>query len=197
MTLQDGWDPLPWLAGEVAELPHVGTVDTTVGRKLLQGFEAWYAFVTTEQKLQMLRLKAWNEIAMRVSRRLGDFSQTGETITTSRDWLLLWIDVGDEVLIDMYRSDDYLKIQRELMTATMSYKKWLQEFGGLILEAYGCPTRAELDDAYRSIHELRREVRSLRKELRPLVAAGKSKAGATPRRRKSVRGTAKSTARKS
>ena len=196
LTLQDGWDPLPWLAGEIAHLPHVGAVDTTVSRKLLQGFEAWYAFVTTEQKHQLIRLKAWSEAALRASRRLADMRQAGKSITTSREWLMLWIDAGDDVLIDMYRSEAYLKIQRELMTATMRYKKWLQEFGGLILEAYGCPTRAELDDAYRSIYELRREVRALKKDLRARAAAETAKPKTTPRRKKAAHSAAKSTPRK-
>jgi polyhydroxyalkanoate synthase subunit PhaE len=45
----------------------------------------------------------------------------------------------------------------------MAQQELVEHFG----QQYGFPTRTELDDVHRTVTELRRELRTMRRELRP------------------------------
>lgn len=86
-----------------------------------------------------------------------------------------WIESGDRVLLDLYRSDEYLAVQRELLEGLMRYRVQLQPLQDAFAKALGQPTRDEIDDVHRSIYELRRELREqrrLQRDLRDAVSAG-------------------------
>jgi hypothetical protein len=51
----------------------------------------------------------------------------------------------------------------------------------LIANAFDLPTRTELDDAHRSVHDLKREVRALRREVDELRATSAGTQAATHR----------------
>jgi polyhydroxyalkanoate synthesis regulator phasin len=56
-------------------------------------------------------------------------------------------------------------LQRELSAAGMRFKIEQRQVTEMLMETLGMPTRTELDDAYRSLYELRREVKALKKAL--------------------------------
>jgi peptidoglycan hydrolase CwlO-like protein len=48
----------------------------------------------------------------------------------------------------------------------MKYRLQEQEITEIILKTLNLPTRSELDDAYRSLYELRKEVKAIKKTLK-------------------------------
>ena len=77
----------------------------------------------------------------------------------------------------LQRSEEFLASQRKLMEALLSSRSRERELVELVANAFDLPTRTEIDDAHRSVHDLKREVRALRRELDELKANG---AGASP-----------------
>jgi hypothetical protein len=106
---------------------------------------------------------------------LVERSKKGEPIKSVRDLNRLWLDSADKVFTEMYVSEAYLKAQRELSSSGMTYKILQQEVVELVLKNLNLPTRSELDDAYKALYELRKEVKTLKKALaersKPDIAA--------------------------
>ena len=174
-SVRDGWDVMTRGLGGLAEAPSLGTMKPELQRKMLEGFNAWSGCQVLNHEYQTLRAKAWVEVVQRAAGELAERARREEPVQSLREWMMLWIGAGDDVLMEMYRSEDYLRVQRELLAQTLTLRKRMQEIADLVLGAWNLPTRAELDDAYRVIHELRRDVRALKKAV---AAAGLPHAGA-------------------
>ena len=60
-----------------------------------------------------------------------------------------------------------LEVTAKLIGASSQHRQQLQKAIGLASEALHVPTRADMDDAFREIQELKRELRRLKKALPP------------------------------
>jgi class III poly(R)-hydroxyalkanoic acid synthase PhaE subunit len=116
--------------------------------------------------------------------RLAKLSAEGESISSIRDLNRLWLETADEAFTDVYSSKKYAEVMRELSSAGMKYKIEQRKVVEMILKAFDIPTRSELDDAYRTLYALRKDVKALKKEL---AEARRGKA-ASPAKRQSSKG---------
>jgi BMFP domain-containing protein YqiC len=66
----------------------------------------------------------------------------------------------------MYAAEDYVTLQHEMSAAGMRFRIQQREVVEMVLKTLDMPTRTELDDAYRSLYELRKEVKALKKALK-------------------------------
>jgi hypothetical protein len=80
--------------------------------------------------------------------------------------------------MEMFNTKEFLGVQDKLTNALMNHKKVQREALEVVFAAMEIPTRSEIDEAYRDIHELKREVRALRRALKDATAkAAPAKAG--------------------
>jgi hypothetical protein len=87
------------------------------------------------------------------------------------------------------RSESFLKSQREMLKSSTDLRLAQRELAEFYSETYGYPTRAELDDVHRTVTELRRELRALKRERREAQAP--SAPSPTPARPASKRASKK------
>ena len=66
---------------------------------------------------------------------------------------------------DLYSSEKYAEVMRELSTAGVTYKIKQRKVVEMVLRALDVPTRTELDDAYRTLYELRKDMKAVKKQL--------------------------------
>lgn len=177
----DTWDQLSSLVGKCARHPSLGPIDPELAQRSTEAFEAWLACLGAIQRYETLRLETWTRVGERFVASLADGGADGQSIDSLRGLLQHWVDVGDGVLMEMYRSEEYLELQRELLECLMRYRVKLQDVQESFARSTGLPTRRELDDAYRSIQLLRREVRLLKRAHRvdrgTTVAVGAERVG--------------------
>ena len=83
-----------------------------------------------------------------------------------RALLALSVAVADKVFGETFRSDRYLEAQRQLLDALAASRERERELVEDMASGGHIATRAEIDEAYRQLEELRREVRALRKTAR-------------------------------
>jgi hypothetical protein len=68
--------------------------------------------------------------------------------------------------MESFNTPEFLDIQDKLTAALMKHKTAQREALELLYNSLEIPTRTEIDEAYRDIHELKKEVRALRKALK-------------------------------
>ncbi len=184
--VQMGAEMHPALAG-VGELPRVG-LTREKSAKFLRYADAATDMQSCGSKYQSEIVKGLAKAAERTIEKLVKMAEQGEKITSVRELNSLWYRTADATLVDTFNKDEFIEIQNELTVAAMAFKNSQREVMELVLQALDIPTRTEIDDAYKTIHDLKKEVRQLKK----MQAAATAK----PARRAAPRARRKTTTKK-
>jgi class III poly(R)-hydroxyalkanoic acid synthase PhaE subunit len=97
---------------------------------------------------------------------LAKLAEKGEKVSSARDLMRIFFSIADRTLLEIFNTQEFLDIQNKLTLALMHHKVAQREALEIIYDGLEIPTRSEIDEAYRDIHELKREVRALRKALK-------------------------------
>jgi class III poly(R)-hydroxyalkanoic acid synthase PhaE subunit len=129
--------------------------------KLLQSFDAWINIYVASFDYQLVLLDVW---VRAFEEALLELQSCG-TVENWQQFLQVWSRIFDRIFALTFRSEHVLQIQGKLLNASM--KLWLdqQQVIEVFLKMNNLPTRTEVDEIHRSIYELKKEVKSLKKAL--------------------------------
>jgi class III poly(R)-hydroxyalkanoic acid synthase PhaE subunit len=136
--------------------------------KLLKAFDAFVDLRNVDIQYRTALAVAMGEAVRETMNKLANLAKEGKSINSVRELNRLWLDVADEVFSEMYASEEYVQVQKDLSSAGLKYKIESQKVIEMVLEALHIPTRSELDDTYRTLYELRKEVKALKKQVHTL-----------------------------
>jgi hypothetical protein len=114
---------------------------------------------------------------------LGKVAAKGDKITAVRQLMSLWYRTADKSLLVTFNKQEFLDTQNDFTKAQHAFKLAQRAVVEDIFRGLDMPTRSELDETYQVIHDLKREVRLLKKSLPPATAAAKPAARTTAARR--------------
>ena len=153
----------PFLSG-LAEMPRAG-LTREKNAKLLQLMDAVVDVRRTNVKFQTAMAQGMTKAVEATVERLAQLKAKGEKITSVRELMKLWFTSADGTLMHVFNSPEFLAIQDEMTTANNEYRIRQRAVLEDIYQALDIPTRSEIDDAYKIIHDLKQEVRALKKAL--------------------------------
>ncbi|NTU79240.1 MAG: class III poly(R)-hydroxyalkanoic acid synthase subunit PhaE [Chloroflexales bacterium] len=177
------WDAYERSFGRMLESPRMG-FSRELEEKLLRGFDAWADFRRAGAAFQLVVADIWTGVFEQVLRELIERGQSGKPIQSLHDLLQRWTSVADRQLEVAFSSEPFLQAQRQMFNAAMRYRLHEQQIVEISLRTSYLPTRSEIDEVHRSLYELRKEVKALRKDLRQARSAPPGRA---PARQKAVR----------
>jgi class III poly(R)-hydroxyalkanoic acid synthase PhaE subunit len=119
--------------------------------------------------------EAWRKGTERFLLRLTGMRGRGERVESLLELVRQWAKDVDGTMHAAMQSEQGLRATVQVLRAATRHRQQLQAAVGLVSEALHMPTRADLDEAYREIQELKREVRRLKKSKRPATQSGKAK----------------------
>jgi class III poly(R)-hydroxyalkanoic acid synthase PhaE subunit len=96
---------------------------------------------------------------------LGKVAAKGEKITAVRQLMGLWYRTADKSLLVTFNTQEFLDTQNAFTKAQQQFKLAQRAVVEDIFRNLDMPTRSELDETYQVIHELKKEVRALKKAL--------------------------------
>lgn len=142
-------------------------------RQLDQAWREMFSAGIAKQRAQLEYLavvtEAWNEGTQRLVQELSAMGKRGERIESLLAFIRLWAKAVDGAMHEAMQSERGLAATTKVMRAATSYRQQLQKAVGLASESLHMPTRADVDEAYREIQELKRELRRIKKSLPPAV----------------------------
>jgi class III poly(R)-hydroxyalkanoic acid synthase PhaE subunit len=167
------FDPSVWFSAgnmdealqRLAEGPRLADL-WDVERKFLGVFNAWVALRRRSLEHNTVMLEAWMRAAGAFAKRLNEMADASQRIESPRTLLTLWVETANDVMLETQRSEPFLNTQREILTASTDLRLAQQEVAAFYSEMFGYPTRAELDDVHKTVTELRRELRALKRQVR-------------------------------
>lgn len=108
----------------------------------------------------------WPRLFQLFQEEIEERRQRGEAMDSAGRAMDVWNNVLDRTLMEFNRSVDFATLQRRFLQAAMRQRREVRNMVEQVAESFDLPTRTEMDDAYRRIHDLTREVDALRRELR-------------------------------
>jgi polyhydroxyalkanoate synthase subunit PhaE len=167
-TFQKMADPRSWfsvtgemdeLLGRMAEGPRFSDL-WDVERKYARVYRAWLNLRQRGLEQTAVVLGAWQRAGRLFSEQVGG---AGDTVRSADAALHLWTETANRVLLEMQRSEAFLEAQARSIRASTELRMAQHELVEFYGERYGFPTRRELDDVHKTVTELRRELRALRR----------------------------------
>lgn len=120
--------------------------------------------------------------------RLVEHAEAERPIESLRELYDLWIDAAEEAYTAVVSTPEFTAAQGDMVNTALAMKRQVQVTLEKAAGTCNLPTRDELDQAQRAIHDLRSEVRALQKQIQALrevePADGRQRAAANrPRQR--------------
>ena len=165
--------------GRLLESPSLGHT-RELNQELLKGFDAWVDYRRASFEYQVALAETWTDAFQEFMQKLVSQVEKGEPVQSVRELLFLWIDVVDQVFAKVFRSDKYVRMQGHLLNTTMAYRLREREIVEAFLKTTHVPSKSELDEAYRRIYHLKKDVKELKKALQDIKAELASQAKKEP-----------------
>jgi class III poly(R)-hydroxyalkanoic acid synthase PhaE subunit len=163
------WDAYERTFGRCLESPSLGHT-RELSQDLIKGFHVWVDSRRASFEYQVLLAEAWGRAFEQYVRELVSLAEKGEPVQSLRQLLYVWIDVIEDVFTGLFRSEEYLQRQTQVVNTLTAYRLIERHLVEAFSKTSHLPTRSELDEAYKRIYELRREVRELKKTLHEIKA---------------------------
>jgi class III poly(R)-hydroxyalkanoic acid synthase PhaE subunit len=161
------WDAYENTFGRLLQSPSLGHT-RELNQDILQGFDAWLDYRRAGFEYQVTLGETWVHAFEEFMRQLVSLAEKGEAIPSVRKLLSLWVEVVDRVFSDVFRSDEYIRIQACLVNTATAYRLREREIVDAFVKTTHLASRSELDEAYHRIYELRKDVKELKKSLQAI-----------------------------
>lgn len=106
--------------------------------------------------------------AEKVFQRLSEFKDKEITPETFREFYRIWWTINEDVYYQMFGSEEFTKLLGEVLRQGLLFKKQLDDLSDQIVQFTNLPTKQDMDEIYKTIYDLRKEVRWQRRAIRDL-----------------------------
>jgi len=114
----------------------------------------------------------WSEASKRFVDAMSALASEGKPVADWREAFAKWSEISNEELIRNQRTDRFLQAQKELLQAGLKLRNRQDEVAEAASAMFGLPSRKDFDDVTRQLTELRREVRTLTRQVRDQKTEG-------------------------
>ena len=94
--------------------------------------------------------------------------KSGEEIKSFNEFFDLWIDTNEKTYLELFQTEEFSKLQGELLESTLNVRKHFFKLMELYLYDFPIALRSEMDDLYKTIYDLKKKVKSLEKQIKNL-----------------------------
>lgn len=164
------FDPVEWsraMSGGVdfsleklTEGPTYATI-SDLDRKIVNAQKLWLQRAAEIESYRQVVQSAWNRAFERFDKSIND--KSAPPLKSARAVLDLWLSTVNEALLEMHHLPEFLEAQRRMTRSAAEYRLQERELVEAFCEANHIPTRTEMDEMQRTVQDLKREVRALKR----------------------------------
>jgi polyhydroxyalkanoate synthesis regulator phasin len=110
----------------------------------------------------------------RLMHRLAEMADNGERIDSVLALMRMWAVQTEEAVHEVLQSEEGLVATANVTRAGLAYRRKIQHVAMILADSLDMATQSDLDEAYREIQELKREVRALRAVVTPAKRAARA-----------------------
>jgi polyhydroxyalkanoate synthase subunit PhaE len=150
--------------GSLMKSPILGPTREFTG-KLLNGFDAWSQLYRASLDYQIvlgdIQVKSFEALM----KALVNKAEKGEKLEDWKQFQALWSQIADDVFAEAFCEEKNLKIRGKFLNALNLYRIEQQKLLEQSLQMMNLPTRSEIDELHKTIYELKKEIKTIKKQL--------------------------------
>lgn len=105
--------------------------------------------------------KVMDKLAENVAKKIQEGGEVTSMIALYQEWL----NISDKVYVNLFESSDYSALMAEVGSMQMKLRKDIELQTEKMLKDIPVATRSELDEVYKTIYDLKKQVRELEKKV--------------------------------
>jgi class III poly(R)-hydroxyalkanoic acid synthase PhaE subunit len=137
-------------------------------RKINQTIHAFIQFNTAKNAFYSLLYKTGLKAADKVYQKSLAFAGKEASPESFKEFYRLWLTTNEEVYHEFLKSDEFGNMVKEMVTRGLRFRKWVDDLTDHALKFTNIPGKKDMDEIYKSIHDLRSEVRAQRRNIKAL-----------------------------
>ena len=150
--------------GRIFHAPTVGK-DREKIELLLRSFDDLSIYLAKSTEFQHTIYVTGQTAIEKVLAAIADKISAGEEINGFNEFFDLWIKVHEKTFYQLFQTEDFSKLQGELLDASLNVRKHIFALMELYLSDFPIVLRSEMDDLYRTVYELNKKVKKMEKQL--------------------------------
>jgi polyhydroxyalkanoate synthase subunit PhaE len=151
-------------AGGSMQMPFLGP-SRGFNDKLRQAFEAWSKLHPASIDYQIVLAEIQMQSCEQLMQELIALAEQGETVKDWAQFQQIWGRTADKTFEQAFCLEANLRVRGKLLNALNHHKLCQQDLMEVWMKTMNMPTRSEVDEVHKSIYELRKELKSLKKNL--------------------------------
>jgi polyhydroxyalkanoate synthesis regulator phasin len=116
-------------------------------------------------EMQYMVYQQGNKVMDKLIENITNKVENGTEINSMTALYQEWLNISDKVYVELFESDDYSKLMAEVSALQLKLRKEMDLQAEKMLSGYPVATKSEMDELYKVIYDLKKEVRQLEKML--------------------------------
>jgi class III poly(R)-hydroxyalkanoic acid synthase PhaE subunit len=152
---------------------------TNLDRKLASAADKWNTLQKEISDYSNIVMQTWVKAYEEFCDDTEEKIKSEIPPTSWKDLTDNWLNIANQALVEMQKSEGYLATQKKAIDANSEYRLAEQTIVEEYCKLYHLPTRSEIDDLHKKVYELNKELRELRKAKRQQNQSSTSKTSST------------------
>lgn len=99
----------------------------------------------------------------KVVEKVAETVKNGGELKSYNEFFKMWVELNEKAYGELFKTEEFSKLQAELMNTGLEIRTELQRMLETFLADYPVVPRSEMDELYKTVHELKAKVRGLEK----------------------------------
>ncbi|MES2132902.1 MAG: poly(R)-hydroxyalkanoic acid synthase subunit PhaE [Bacteroidota bacterium] len=104
-------------------------------------------------------------LAKETQDKYKDMAAGSFTMPTPQEMYNEWVKTNEKTFSDLFATDEFSKVKAEALTLTMDVKKHFQKQFENVFEQYPIAFKSEMEEVYKTMHDLKKTVKELQTKL--------------------------------
>jgi polyhydroxyalkanoate synthesis regulator phasin len=148
--------------GKTFKMPAVGKDRETI-EVFLKTMDRYLVFLAKNTEFQQTIYLTGEKAMEKVVGAMAERVKANEEITSFDEFFMLWTSVSEKDFLRLFDTDEFSKLQAMVLDAGLEARRSFHQLMELFLSDFPIALRSEMDDVYKTVYYMRRDVRQLKK----------------------------------
>jgi class III poly(R)-hydroxyalkanoic acid synthase PhaE subunit len=153
--------------GRIFHIPPVGK-DREKADLFLKSSDDMTVYMTKSIQYQYMMYTAGQQAMDKLIETITAKLKEGAEFKSVDEISDLWLQVSEKQYLELFHTDEFSKLQGDLLDAALNVRSHLFKLQELYLYDTAIPVRSEMDDLYKTVYELKKKLSDLEKRVEKL-----------------------------
>jgi len=161
--------------GKVVKMMNLG-INMEAANEQQKAMDAYYQMMFSAGKLSAIMMKSNNASVKTLTENYQNMMKEGQKVSTFREFYDLWYNTNEKAMEELFATAEFSKAFADFTDKYFIYLAASNKVVERNLSTLPIPTNKDMEGLYKTVYDLRKDVRDLKREIEALKAAKPAKA---------------------